>query len=133
MPRLLGSRSLTRWLPISSSPSVMVSSPAIIRKRVDLPQPEGPTKTTNSLSAISRSTPLMTSTEPNDLRTALSFNPLMASPSLRVQVNGGLAERRARDRDLDRAARAAGLQPEPCGAAAQRRERRPDERRRTAD
>ena len=40
------------------------SSPAIMRSRVDLPQPDGPTNTTNSRSAMSRSTPLMTSTGP---------------------------------------------------------------------
>jgi len=38
------------------SPLVMSSSPAIMRRVVDLPQPDGPTSATNSLSAISRST-----------------------------------------------------------------------------
>ena len=42
--------------------------PAIMRSRVDLPQPDGPTKTTNSRSATSRSTPLMISTSPYFLR-----------------------------------------------------------------
>ena len=37
-----------------NSPSVISSSPAIIRRVVDFPQPEGPTKMINSLSAISR-------------------------------------------------------------------------------
>ena len=49
MPRFEGSTSLTRWPPISISPEVTSSSPAIIRSSVDFPQPEGPTKTTNSL------------------------------------------------------------------------------------
>jgi hypothetical protein len=35
------------------SPPVIVSSPAIMRSSVDLPQPEGPTMTTNSPSAMS--------------------------------------------------------------------------------
>src|SRR6266851_2267164 len=39
------------------SPEVTSSSPAIMRKVVLLPQPEGPTKTTNSRSAMSRSIP----------------------------------------------------------------------------
>ena len=36
-----------------SSPAVISSKPAIIRSVVDLPQPDGPTKTINSLSSIS--------------------------------------------------------------------------------
>ena len=36
------------------SPSVGTSRPDIILKRVDFPQPEGPTNTTNSPSFISR-------------------------------------------------------------------------------
>ena len=35
-----------------------------MRSSVDLPQPEGPTKTTNSPFSIARSTPLMTLTLP---------------------------------------------------------------------
>ena len=35
------------------SPAVMFSSPAIIRSKVDFPQPEGPTSTTNSPSTNS--------------------------------------------------------------------------------
>ena len=38
------------------------SSPAIIRRSVDLPQPMGPTKTTNSPSSIVDVAPLLTST-----------------------------------------------------------------------
>ncbi|MOA58834.1 hypothetical protein D3C78_1833140 [compost metagenome] len=59
-PRLAASRSLARLLPMCRSPSEIASSPAIMRSRVDLPQPEGPTKTTNSPCFISRSTPWMT-------------------------------------------------------------------------
>src|SRR5690242_5687841 len=47
----------------------MVSSPAIERSKVDLPQPEGPTSTTNSPSAISRSIDCRTVTGPNFLWT----------------------------------------------------------------
>ena len=50
----LGSTSLTNLSPIHNSPELISSRPAIIRRVVDLPQPEGPTKMINSLSAISR-------------------------------------------------------------------------------
>ncbi|MDT4879433.1 hypothetical protein D3C80_1955100 [compost metagenome] len=50
----IGGSSLTRWPSISRSPELMSSRPAISRSRVDLPQPEGPTKTTNSPSSMSR-------------------------------------------------------------------------------
>src|SRR5215204_3198900 len=52
--RWRGGRSLTTWSPIKTLPSVMSSRPAIIRRAVDFPQPDGPTKTTNSPSGISR-------------------------------------------------------------------------------
>src|SRR5258707_10062520 len=53
--RSRGGRWLTTRSPILISPLEMSSRPAIMRKVVDLPQPEGPTRATNSLSAISRS------------------------------------------------------------------------------
>ncbi len=54
MPRSFGSISVTRWRSIQTSPLVTRSSPATIRSRVDLPQPEGPTITINSPSDTSR-------------------------------------------------------------------------------
>ena len=54
MSRSFGALSLTTLSPIRSSPPVMSSSPAIIRSAVDLPQPEGPTRITNSPSSIVR-------------------------------------------------------------------------------
>ncbi len=60
MLRSLGSTSFTRRPPIAISPSVTVSSPAIMRSSVDLPHPEGPTMTMNSPSAIVTSTPWIT-------------------------------------------------------------------------
>ena len=59
MPRSAGSTSLTTLPPIAISPPLMSSSPAIIRSSVDFPQPDGPTKTTNSPSATSRLAPWM--------------------------------------------------------------------------
>src|SRR6185436_9058452 len=54
--RSIGGRSLMTLLPIMISPEVISSSPASMRKVVVLPQPEGPTSTTNSLSRISSAT-----------------------------------------------------------------------------
>src|SRR5436189_5188387 len=54
MSRSRGSRSLTRSPPMTRSPSEMSSSPAIIRRAVDFPQPDGPTRITNSPSLTSR-------------------------------------------------------------------------------
>ena len=55
--------------PILIRPLVISSSPAIMRSRVDFPQPEGPTSTTNSPSSASMSTLRMTLTGPNDFST----------------------------------------------------------------
>src|SRR5215470_13804137 len=55
MSRSLGGRSLTSSPPMKISPEVTSSSPAIIRSVVLLPQPDGPTRTTSSLSGMSRS------------------------------------------------------------------------------
>src|SRR6266568_3728952 len=56
MSRSLGVMLLTTLPPIRSSPEVMSSSPAIMLSVVDLPQPDGPTRITNSPSAMSRLT-----------------------------------------------------------------------------
>ena len=60
MSRSEGSLSLTTLPAIQISPAEISSSPATMRSSVDLPQPEGPTMTTNSPSAISALTPWMT-------------------------------------------------------------------------
>jgi hypothetical protein len=54
------------------SPDVTSSSPAIMRSKVDLPQPDGPTKTTNSPPSMVRSRLWITFTEPKLLRTSRS-------------------------------------------------------------
>src|SRR5690606_12078376 len=53
MSRSRGATSLTTRPPIESVPPSTVSSPAIMRSRVDLPQPEGPTRTSSSPSRAS--------------------------------------------------------------------------------
>src|SRR5258708_13445835 len=50
----LGGRALRAGDPMEVVPDVTSSSPAIDRSAVDLPQPDGPTSTINSPSAMSR-------------------------------------------------------------------------------
>src|SRR6188768_3654078 len=54
MSRSLGGTSLTTRSPMRSVPALISSRPAIIRRLVVLPQPDGPTRTMNSPSPISR-------------------------------------------------------------------------------
>src|SRR5258705_5549430 len=70
MSRSLGWTLLKTRLPIEIVPEVMFSRPASMRSRVDLPQPDGPTRTTNSPSSIGIDTPCNTSKLPNDFRTS---------------------------------------------------------------
>jgi hypothetical protein len=64
MSRSFGGRSLTTRSPIAISPEVMSSSPAIIRSAVDLPDPDGPTSTMNSPSAMSNDRSFTAGTPP---------------------------------------------------------------------
>ena len=64
MPRCAGGTSFITMPPISSVPPEIFSNPAIIRSKVDFPQPDGPTKTISSPCAISRLIPLSTFTSP---------------------------------------------------------------------
>src|ERR1700739_4758292 len=56
--RSRGARRVTTRPPIRTSPLVGSSSPAIIRRSVVFPEPEGPRKTMNSPSRVRRSTSL---------------------------------------------------------------------------
>src|SRR5688500_15136151 len=69
MSRSFGGILLTTVPPMLTVPSPISSRPAIIRSSVDLPQPEGPTSTQNSPSAMAMSTPRMTCVEPKCLWT----------------------------------------------------------------
>jgi hypothetical protein len=60
MSRSAGSMSLTTRPAIAISPPLISSSPATMRSSVLLPQPDGPTMTMNSPSAISALTPWIT-------------------------------------------------------------------------
>ena len=70
MSRSFGGTRFTTRPPIEISPRVISSSPAIIRSSVDLPQPDGPTSTQNSPSAIAMSTPRITCVPPKYFSTA---------------------------------------------------------------
>src|SRR5215813_6235597 len=80
MPRSAGASQVTSRPPMVISPSVISSRPAIMRSSVDLPQPDGPTKTQNSPSETSRSTLRMTATSPKDFCTLLSLRLAMETP-----------------------------------------------------
>src|SRR5438034_4316218 len=81
MSRSFGWTLLTTRSPIEIVPEVMFSSPASIRSKVDLPQPDGPTSTTNSPSSIGIETPCKTSKPPNDFRTSRICTDDIHSPS----------------------------------------------------
>src|SRR5262245_38600837 len=82
-PRLSGGASLALSPSIRRSPAVISSSPAMRRRRVDFPQPDGPTNTTKLRSSMSRLMPLMTSTSPKLLRIFRSVTvAIPVSPSL---------------------------------------------------
>src|SRR3990172_8750176 len=68
--RSRGGSSFTSCLPIRISPPVGFSSPAIIRRRVVFPQPDGPKRTRSSPSCVERSTPSTALTSPKCFRTA---------------------------------------------------------------
>src|SRR5438477_4722187 len=98
MSRSLGGTRFTTLPPIAISPSVISSRPAIMRSKVDLPHPDGPTSTQNSPSAISTSTPRITWVVPKCLWTVRIATPAKAPPlSLRRPP-------RALDHDVVRAA-----------------------------
>src|ERR1700749_2743388 len=63
-------------------PALSVSSPAIRRSSVDLPQPDGPTNTVNWPRAIDRSMPLIVLTSPNCFSTPLSWRNVIGVLSL---------------------------------------------------
>src|ERR1700735_1398973 len=77
MSRSFGVLSLTTWPPIFSSPSLMSSSPATIRRAVDFPQPDGPTRIMNSPSATSRFMSL-TASKPSPYRLLMCSSAISA-------------------------------------------------------
>src|SRR4051812_43790718 len=90
MSRSIGCRSLTRSSPISTSPRETSSRPAIMRRTVVFPEPEGPTRTRNSPSGTARSTPFTATVPPGNTfvtpRSSTSAMPLLPVRLLRDQV-----------------------------------------------
>jgi len=84
MSRAFGGMLLTTLSPMRISPLVISSRPASIRKSVVLPQPEGPTSTTNSPSLIVTLTPCTTSTRPKDFLTSFSSTEAMHDPLVQM-------------------------------------------------
>lgn len=66
-------------------PPLVSSRPAIIRNRVDFPQPEGPTKTAKLPAGISIETSRIAAKDPKDLATLLRRTPIAASLNLQPQ------------------------------------------------
>src|SRR4029450_12160356 len=74
MSRDLGGRFVTSLPSIRMRPLSTSSRPASMRRLVDLPQPEGPTRTRNSPSPTSRSSSLTAGrSDPGKIREALSY------------------------------------------------------------
>ena len=73
MSRLDGCRSLIARPSMRISPAVIVSSPAMVLSRVDLPQPDGPTSTRKPPFSSSRSMPFRISTRAEALLQACDF------------------------------------------------------------
>src|SRR5690606_400459 len=71
------------------SPSLTSSRPATMRSRVDLPQPEGPTKTTNSPRSAVMSTWSMTVASPKRFTIFSSLRKLMSGGLLSSVLAGG--------------------------------------------
>ena len=107
MSRSFGCRSFTTRPPIEISPALIGSSPAIMRSKVDLPQPEGPSRTTKLPSSILRSMPWITSRSPKlflMLRTVTAAMALAlpcTAGTRRQDPVGNLDEPRRRPRAAD--------------------------------
>src|SRR5574341_1657324 len=93
MSRSLGGTSLTRRVPIHTSPLETSCRPAMQLSSVDLPQPEGPTITTNAPSGISRSTSRKTAWLPNSLLTLRRLTEdIRGAPFLEFLGTGTMAQ-----------------------------------------
>src|SRR6266702_4921278 len=112
MSRSFGATPFIARPPIAIEPSLGSSRPAIMLSKVDLPQPEGPTRTTNSPSSISRSMSLSTSSAPNllqNLRIVKAAMPHLLhsasrQPAHKITSTHHVDEQGRRRRDKDRSA-----------------------------
>src|SRR3954470_20010616 len=125
--RSCGRRWSTEAPPIATVPRSWLSSPAMIRISVDLPQPEGPTRVRNSPSATSRLMPLRTAVPSKDFsiessgRDATNTPPKLGYPPRRVDFVDDVVDHERLealdllDRCLDRVRRELVLDgPEPA-------------------
>src|SRR6516164_10871569 len=107
MSRSFGCRWFTTRPPMAMVPLVISSSPAIMRSVVDLPQPDGPTRTTNSRSLIARSISLTAITGPYALCSLLRTTSAMISdlqPADHVSLSKQRDDQRRHERDHGRRA-----------------------------
>src|SRR5215471_2324839 len=101
MSRSFGCSWFTTRPPMAMVPPLISSSPAIMRSVVDLPQPDGPTSTTNSRSLISRLRSLTATTGPYDFCTLVRTTSAIASDPQPAQ-DVFLAEQRHDQRGNER-------------------------------
>src|SRR5688500_4226312 len=74
------------------APALVSSSPAISLSKVDLPHPDGPTKTTNSPASVVRSISGMMTVAPKDFDTFFSVIwPMASSPGILFDCAEGQA------------------------------------------
>src|SRR3954469_9000290 len=96
MLRSRGGSFVTSRLAMTTSPESGASSPQMRRKIVDLPPPDGPRRTKNSPSAISKLTSSTTWLPPNVLLSPRASSPATRSPpalaSRQVEIAVGVDE-----------------------------------------
>src|SRR5580658_784375 len=104
-PRPAGGRLVTSRPPISTLPSVDVSSPAIMRRHVVLPHPDGPSSTVKLPEGTCNETPSNAVTPPkrrltrvNRTSEAAGLIAIIAAPVYRVRATGK-RHRRKHNRD----------------------------------
>src|SRR5882672_5199400 len=100
MSRSFDSVSLTTRASIEMLPPLTSSSPASMRSRVDLPHPEGPTRTMNSPSWMSKVMPWITRVAPNAF--SMSLNETEAMASALDRAGGEAGDHVALERVVDR-------------------------------
>src|SRR6266540_6038321 len=105
MSRSFDSTSFTTLPSIAIVPPVISSSPASMRSSVDLPQPDGPTSTVNSPSAMSNEMPWITFVVPKDFSTFLNETDAMVVSSGFHRAGGETADHVTLEHVIDRCRR----------------------------
>src|SRR5438094_8135578 len=102
MSRSFDSTSLTSRPSIAIVPPLISSSPASILSSVDLPQPDGPTSTMNSPSAMSKPMPWITFVLPKDFSMLANDTDAMRDSSALHCAGRQAADHVALERVIDR-------------------------------